>query len=97
MEAGDLLVDLSRVSDVEGPDGNELNIDGGIGELVVIVPEGMDVSVHAAVGVGDISLFGQHDDGLDISEDGFVDGGNEVPDMRINIDLGVGRVTVREQ
>lgn len=97
MGGGDMVVDLSRVHDVEGLDGDELNIDAGFGELEVIVPDGMDVSVHATVGVGDVSVFGQHDDGFDLSQDGFVDGGNEVPDMRINIDLGVGQVTVREQ
>ena len=39
----------------------------------------------------------EHDDGFDITQEGFLDGGDEVPDMRINIDLGVGQVTVREQ
>ncbi len=97
MEAGELTLDLSQVSDVEGLDGDEIDIDGGIGEMVVVVPEGMDVSVHSSVGVGDISIFGEHDDGLGISRDGFVDGGIDVPDMRINIDLGVGQVTVSEQ
>lgn len=97
MGAGDMVLDLSRVSDVEGLDGDEINVDAGIGELQVIVPDGVDVSVHASVGVGDVSVFGQHDDGFDLSQDGFLDGGNEVPDMRINIDLGVGQVTVREQ
>ena len=39
----------------------------------------------------------EHDDGFDIHQEDFLDGGGEVPDMRINIDLGVGQVTVREQ
>lgn len=97
MGAGELTIDLSQVRDADGLDGNELRIDGGIGEIEVIVPDGMDVAVDASVGVGDLSLFGAHDEGLDIKQDGFVDGGNEVPDMRLIIDLGVGQVTVREQ
>lgn len=97
MGAGELTLDLSQVDDIEGLDGDTLRVDGGIGEIDVIVPDGMDVSVDASVGVGDISIFGQHDDGLDISQNGFVNGGTEVPDMRISIDLGVGQVTVREQ
>lgn len=97
LEAGDLVLDLSGVTDVEGLDGRELTIDGGVGEIDVIVPDGMDVAVDASTGVGDISVFGQHNDGLDVTQDGFLNGGDEVPDMRIIIDLGVGQVTVREQ
>ena len=97
LEAGDLVLDLSGVEDVEGLDGRELTVDGGIGDIEVIVPDGMDVSVEASVGIGDVSIFGRHDDGLDLKQDGFVNGGAEVPDMRIVIDLGVGQVTVREQ
>jgi phage shock protein PspC (stress-responsive transcriptional regulator) len=95
--AGELTLDLSAVDDVEGLDGRELTIDGGIGEIEVIVPDGMDITVDATTGVGDVSLFGRHDDGLDIHREDFLNGGSEVPDMRINIDLGVGQVTVREQ
>lgn len=97
MHAGELTLDLSDVDDVEGLDGRELAIDGGIGEIEVIVPDGMDITVDATTGVGDVSVFGRHDDGFDISREDFLNGGSEVPDMRINIDLGVGQVTVREQ
>lgn len=97
MHAGELTLDLSNVDDVEGLDGRELAIDGGIGEIEVIVPDGMDITVDATTGVGDVSVFGRHDDGFDISREDFLNGGSEVPDMRINIDLGVGQVTVREQ
>ena len=55
------------------------------------------VTVDATTGVGDVSLFGRHNDGFDISLREFLNGGSEVPDMRIMIDLGVGQVTVREQ
>ncbi len=34
---------------------------------------------------------------LSVQKDGFVDGGDEVPDMTIEVDLGIGQVTVREQ
>lgn len=97
MGAGELTLDLSEVDDVEGLDGHELAIDGGIGEIGVIVPDGMDVTVVATTGVGDVSLFGRHNDGFDINQESFLNGGSEVPDMRIIIDLGVGQVTVREQ
>ena len=34
--------------------------------------------------------------GFDVNVDGFRDGGDEVPDMSINIDLVAGEVIVRE-
>lgn len=97
LDAGDLLLDLSGVTDVEGLDGRELSIDGRVGEIEVIVPDGMDVTVDASTGVGDVSVLGQQRDGLDVNQGGFLDGGDDVPDMQIIIDLGVGQVTVREQ
>ena len=64
LEAGDLVVDLSGVTDVEGLDGRELVIDGGVGEIDVIVPDGMDVVVDASTGIGVVRVFGQNNDGL---------------------------------
>jgi phage shock protein PspC (stress-responsive transcriptional regulator) len=95
--AGELTLDLSQVGDVEGLDGRELSIDGGIGEIEVIVPDGMDVTVDATTGVGDVSVFGEHDDGFDITRQNSLNGGSNVPQMSITIDHGVGQVTVREQ
>lgn len=97
MGAGELTLDLSAVDDVEGLDGRELTIDGGIGDIEVVIPDGMDVSVDATTGVGAVKLFGEETDGLDTTQQRFFDGGDDVPDMRIIIDLGVGQVTVREQ
>ena len=95
--AGELRIDLSQVRDIDGLDGREVTIDGGIGDLEVVIPDGMDVVVDASTGVGEINLFGQMNDGVDVTQQGSVDGGNDVPDMRIIIDLGVGQVTVHEQ
>ncbi|PUA81820.1 PspC domain-containing protein [Nocardioides currus] len=95
--AGEFTVDLSGVTDVEGLDDREITIDAGIGDVEVVVPEGMDVTVDASTGVGDVAVFGRSSDGLDVSQQGSVDGGDQVPDMNIIIDLGVGQVTVREK
>jgi phage shock protein PspC (stress-responsive transcriptional regulator) len=97
MDAGELTLDLSQVRDVEGLDGRELTIDGGIGEIEVIVPDGMDVTASATTGVGDVSVFGEHDDGFDVTRENSLNGGSDVPQMNITIDHGVGQVTVREQ
>ncbi|QIK75495.1 LiaF domain-containing protein [Nocardioides piscis] len=94
--AGELLVDLSRVEDVEGLEGRVVTIDAALGELEVVVPEGMDVSVEATTGIGGVELFGDETGGVGGMREALLDGGEDVPDMRILIDLGVGQVTVRE-
>lgn len=96
IEAGDLLVDLSRVDDVEALDGEDVRVEGNAGEVTVIVPPGMDVSVTADVAAGDVRIFDQRSDGLGISDQGFLDGGDDAPELHITIDLGVGEVVVRE-
>ena len=68
-----------------------------MGTVEVVVPRGMDVSVDASAGVGNVEVFEQESGGFDVQQDGFVDGGDEVPDMTIEVDLGIGQVTVREQ
>jgi hypothetical protein len=94
---GELTLDLSDVTDVEDLDGRRISIDGGVGSIEVVVPRGADVSVDASAGVGNVDVLGQESGGVDVQLDGFVDGGDEVPAMTIEVDLGMGQVTVREQ
>ncbi|WP_159081378.1 PspC domain-containing protein [Nocardioides sediminis] len=94
---GDLTLDLSRIEDVDDLDGRDVSIDGGVGTLEVVVPDGVDVSVDASTGVGAVDLLGRETGGFGVQEDGFVDGGAGAPQMTIEVDLGIGQVTVREQ
>jgi phage shock protein PspC (stress-responsive transcriptional regulator) len=96
LHQGELVLDLSRVDDVEGLDGHDLQVDGGVGRIEVVVPDGVDVAVSADVGVGEATVFDDHTGGLGVSDEGFRDGGADVPDLSIDIDLGVGEVVVRE-
>ncbi|MGF9755397.1 PspC domain-containing protein [Microvirga sp. 0TCS3.31] len=93
---GRFTLDLSDVSDVEGLDGRDLTIDGVGGRVEVVVPDGMDVDVQTGVVGGTSEVFGQRNDGFDITQDGSVDGGDDVPDMSITIDLVGGEIIVRE-
>lgn len=93
---GRFTLDLSAVSDVEGLDGRDITIDGVGGMVEVVVPDGVDVDVHTQVVGGDSRVFDQRSNGFDITQDGFVDGGDDVPDMSITIDLVGGEILVRE-
>ena len=65
-------------------------------EVEVVVPDGMDVDVSTQVVGGQSQVFDQRSDGFDITQDGFLDGGDDVPDMSITIDLVGGEIVVRE-
>jgi phage shock protein PspC (stress-responsive transcriptional regulator) len=93
---GQFTLDLSDVSDVEALDGRDVTIDGLGGTVEVVVPDGMDVDVHTQVVGGQSHVFDQRSDGFDITQDGFLDGGDGVPDMSITIDLVGGEILVRE-
>ena len=93
---GRFSLDLSGVSDVEGLDGRDISIDGVGGRVEVVVPDGMDVDVHTTVVGGSSKVFDQSSDGFDITQDGSVDGGADVPDMSITIDLVGGEIVVLE-
>ena len=93
---GRFTLDLSDVTDVEALDGRDIAIDGVGGRVEVIVPDGMDVDVTTQVVGGDSRVFDQRSDGFDITQNGFLDGGDGVPDMSITIDLVAGEIIVRE-
>lgn len=96
-DAGRFVLDLSRVDDVEDLDGRDVQVTGGVGEVEVIVPAGMDVSVRSDVGVGGAEIFHREGGGFGTSHSGFLDGGDDVPELSLQVDLGVGHVTVRDQ
>ena len=93
---GRFTLDLSQVSDVEALDGRDIAIDGVGGRVEVVVPDGMDVSVRTRAVGGDSRVFDQRSDGFDITQNGFLDGGTDVPDLTIDIDLVAGEIIVRE-
>lgn len=93
---GKLTIDLRMADDLSA--GAELNASVGMGELVVRIPAGTEVSVESRVGAGEIDILGRDMDGLGIDDiyetPGFADGG-----QRITLDLQVfaGRVEVTDE
>ncbi len=96
LEAGEQVLDLSEVNDIEQLDGRTIEISGEVGAIEVIVPEDVDVEVTADVdGPGGYDLFGAQGGGIDWTETASHDGGPGVPSLEIDVRLSVGAIDVR--
>ncbi len=91
---GRQVIDLGDVSDVDALDGRIITVETGVGETVVVVPDGMDVSVSASVEYGELVVFGERvDHGTDNSYDAAVPN-TAAPDLRLVVDNTIGRIEV---
>lgn len=65
---GDVRVDLTSIKDLETLTGRTLEIENGVGQTTVYVPEDLDVSVDASLSLGGrVVVFGKVQDGSDPS------------------------------
>jgi len=93
--AGELVLDLTGVRDLEELDGRTLEVDGGLGRVEIIVPGDLDVHVDAEVGgPGSIRLFGDQRDGFNVRDEARADGGPDAPSLQIDAFVGVGEIEV---
>lgn len=66
---GELKLDLTEVSDPQALLGRTVEIDSGIGDTTITVPEGLNVTVNADVDAGEIRVFDRKVDGTDTQLD----------------------------
>jgi phage shock protein PspC (stress-responsive transcriptional regulator) len=92
LDAGEQVIDLREVSDLSSLDGRTLEVEGGVGRIEVILPDGMGARVTADIdGPGQIDLFGEGHGGIDVNTGASVEGD---PHMTIDAHLGVGEIEV---
>ncbi|MET0953564.1 MAG: hypothetical protein ABWX57_09765, partial [Aeromicrobium sp.] len=97
ISSGELIVDLTNVTDLPRLDGRTIRVSADAGRVEVIVPDGLDVDVTADVdGPGSIRLFGEETGGIDIAMDRDHDGGSDAPRITIDADLSVGHIEVHQ-
>lgn len=97
--AGKARLDLSGLS-ADGPDNQPVSAAVSVGELVVVVPQGLTVQVDAKVGLGEIvrkagsetGSGGAHQNGTDLHESVLV--GSGPPDAVVTADVGLGSLTI---
>lgn len=92
--AGEQVIDLREVADLQNLDGRTLEVEGGIGRIEIILPEGLTAVVRADVdGPGNIDVFGFERGGIDTTINSS-DGSETDPRITIDTQLGVGQIEV---
>ncbi len=88
---GHQVIDLSEL-DISG-DPIRLTADVKIGQLEVVVPDGVTVDVSASATAGSIELFGEERDGWNTDFD-VTDGSDDQRRYLLDIEVGYGRIDV---
>jgi phage shock protein PspC (stress-responsive transcriptional regulator) len=95
-DVGEYVLDLTQLTDPEGLDGRTIEMSLDVGELDVVVPKGMDVTVTGSVdGPGGLTLFGEDSGGIDTTRTRTYDGGDDVPHLTLDLQMNVGHIDVR--
>ncbi len=93
--SGRAIVDLSRVRDPQTLDGRSIEVRGGAGELVVVLPREVETDVTARVtGPGQVDLPDRMADGLG-TDIGGVYGSAGAPTVTLHAQLAAGHIDVR--
>jgi phage shock protein PspC (stress-responsive transcriptional regulator) len=92
---GELVVDLS---DTQLPAGDvPLELDLGVGEARVVVPEDVCVSTTADVGIGNVRMFGRDNGGIDIDFEETPNADPDVTRLVLDAEVGIGEVRVHDE
>ena len=91
---GELVVDLR---DTDLPAGDvPLEVDVGIGEVRLIVPEDVCVATSADVGIGNVRMFGRDNGGVDVDFQETPDAAPDVTRVVLDAEVGLGEVRVED-
>jgi phage shock protein PspC (stress-responsive transcriptional regulator) len=91
---GELVVDLS---DTRLPAGDvPLELDIGIGQARVVVPDDVCVATSADVGIGNVRLFDHDTGGVDVDFEDNRDAAPDVTRVVIDAEVGVGEIRVHD-
>ena len=91
---GELVVDL-RETDLPAGD-VPLELDLGLGEARVVVPDDVCVATSADVGIGNVSMFGRDNGGIDVDFEERPDSVPDVTRLVLDAEVGIGEVRVQD-
>lgn len=89
---GVIELDLTQVSNPQALLGRTVEVEAGIGQTTVTVPEGLNVEVAADIDAGEIRVFDRKTDGADTELDyaATMPG----PALRLDVNQGLGNIEV---
>jgi hypothetical protein len=94
LSIGKLTVDLSGLPTAASARTVAIRARVGIGQLTIIVPEGVAPEVHATAGVGSVEVFGKQDSGLNVKVYSVPHVLGPVP-YSLDLSTGIGDIEVR--
>jgi hypothetical protein len=89
---GELIVDLRQTN--LPPGDVPMEIDLGIGEARVIVPDDVCVATDAQVGIGEARTFELDNGGVDVELEDLPDADSDVTRLLVRADIGVGALRI---
>jgi hypothetical protein len=93
MAMGSLTVDLRQVDMPAGD--TEIEVQLGMGELVVRLPEGVAVEIRGRVGAGEIQALGRSAAGVGVSLDEVFPDADAEATLILELQVGLGKIEVR--
>lgn len=99
MKTGELVLDLTRVSDLDSLDGRSIQIDGNAGRIAVLLPPALTVDIAADIRYAGGITIGDNNNGggFNPSATETLGGRAGDPTLDLEIDLRVGAIEVRQQ
>lgn len=91
--AGTMTIDLSRVR--FGPATTEIEASVAAGELIVLVPRGVDVQVDVSTSAGEVDVLGHTDEGVGIDMQRVDEDDGRSARLELDLQVGVGTVEVQ--
>jgi phage shock protein PspC (stress-responsive transcriptional regulator) len=94
--AGNIRLDLSRVEDLDQLDGRTVAVSLSAGDVRVVIPDGLDLTVVAEQRVGELRILDERESGF-ANELTTSDPDTTDPDLRLVIENRVGNVKVERR
>ena len=89
--AGEIVIDLTEIADLDALDGRTLDLDVRFGRIHVLVPEGLNIDADAEIrGAGHTDLFGVDRD--DSNQETFETRSPDAPTLKIDAIVSFGEI-----
>ncbi len=92
LDAGEIELDLTQVSDLEALDGTTIEMNVDLGRIAVTIPRGLDVTIDSQVSIGERLILGIQPDGDSGTDQ--VEGGTDVPHLDLDVTVGLGQIEI---